>query len=83
MFEKFKIIAQDNSLDKEKFDIEFEKLIIESRHIDKDTLESRINEKEKRYGHRAALIQFRRTCSGCNKIPESMKPTDCPICGKL
>jgi mobilome CxxCx(11)CxxC protein len=42
-----------------------------------------ISEKEKRKGMRAALRKFRRECASCNRVPESMKPTDCPTCGQF
>jgi mobilome CxxCx(11)CxxC protein len=42
-----------------------------------------VTEKELRYGHRAALRQFERECTGCHKVPTSMDSTDCPICGRF
>ena len=37
--------------------------------------------KELRYAHRAGLRQFNRECTGCGKVPVSMEPTDCQVCG--
>jgi mobilome CxxCx(11)CxxC protein len=42
-----------------------------------------VSDKEKRYGHRAALRQFQRVCVGCNQLPRSMDSTDCPVCGRF
>lgn len=42
-----------------------------------------ITEAEKRAGMRAALRQYRRECAGCNEIPKSLEPSNCPICGKF
>jgi mobilome CxxCx(11)CxxC protein len=51
----------------------------ESRRIS-DTKQG-ITEKEKRFGMRAGLFQFQRECAGCNKVPASMEPTACKVCG--
>jgi mobilome CxxCx(11)CxxC protein len=40
-----------------------------------------ISDKEKRMGMRAGLRQCQRPCEGCKKIPTSLKPTKCAICG--
>ena len=42
-----------------------------------------ISEKEKRRGMRAALRKYRRECAGCNKIPVSMRPSKCEVCGNF
>jgi mobilome CxxCx(11)CxxC protein len=42
-----------------------------------------VSEKELRYGHRAGLRQHRRACSGCGKIPDSMKASECDVCGRF
>ena len=39
--------------------------------------------KEFRYGHRAGLRQFSRECDVCHKVPTSMEPTICDVCGKF
>ena len=41
-----------------------------------------ITDSEKHMGMRAGLRKFQRLCVECNKIPTSMKPTDCGVCGK-
>jgi mobilome CxxCx(11)CxxC protein len=42
-----------------------------------------ITDEERRMGMRAALRQFKRDCAGCNKIPTSMEPTNCAVCGNF
>lgn len=42
-----------------------------------------VSEKEMRYAHRAGLRQFGRACDDCGKIPYSMEPTTCPVCGRF
>src|ERR1019366_2786967 len=42
-----------------------------------------VTDQELRYGHRAAFRQFGRKCEGCEKVPHSMKSTDCEICGRF
>ncbi|MEZ4412420.1 MAG: hypothetical protein R2910_05505 [Gemmatimonadales bacterium] len=38
---------------------------------------------EKRYGMRAGLRHFQRSCAGCRLVPLSLSPGDCPICGSF
>ena len=40
-----------------------------------------ITEKERRFGMRHALFQFRQICAGCKKIPSLGKPIKCDVCG--
>jgi mobilome CxxCx(11)CxxC protein len=42
-----------------------------------------VSEKERRYGHRAGLVQFQRECAGCKQTPVSMTPSKCEICGRF
>lgn len=42
-----------------------------------------LTEKEKRAGLRAGLRQFQRRCVACGQIPQSMKPSDCDVCGNF
>lgn len=44
-------------------------------------LRQHLSDKEERRGMRAALRQFRRACDGCGKVPASLRPTECDICG--
>lgn len=47
-----------------------------------DTAQS-IKEKEKKYAMRHALMYFRKPCQGCKKVPESLKPSNCDMCGNF
>ena len=40
-----------------------------------------VTAKELRYGHRAGLRQFARTCDECKQVPRSMEPSKCHTCG--
>lgn len=42
-----------------------------------------ISESELRRGMRYALREFERKCVKCEKVPYSMKSTDCPVCGQF
>lgn len=42
-----------------------------------------ITDKEKRMGMRAALRKFQRKCAGCQRVPISMKPSNCDVCGNF
>jgi mobilome CxxCx(11)CxxC protein len=39
--------------------------------------------KELRYGHRAGLRQFARSCEECKQIPRSMEASECHTCGRF
>ncbi len=40
-----------------------------------------ISEEEKHMGMRAALRKYQRRCAACDKIPTTMRATDCGVCG--
>ncbi|HEV2371603.1 MAG TPA: mobilome CxxCx(11)CxxC protein [Streptosporangiaceae bacterium] len=42
-----------------------------------------IKEAEKRLGMRAALRRYQRQCAGCGKVPVTMTPTNCGVCGNF
>lgn len=42
-----------------------------------------ITDEEKRMGMRAALRHYQRNCASCNNIPNSLDPSNCPICGNF
>ena len=41
-----------------------------------------ITDAEKRMGMRAGLRKYQRPCVQCNKVPQSMKGSDCGVCGE-
>lgn len=83
MYEKYYDIAIDTSLIKEKFEEIYFQLSQEGKYIDRASLEAEISDKEKRRGHRAALIQLQRDCVSCNVKPKSMKSSKCNVCGNF
>jgi mobilome CxxCx(11)CxxC protein len=43
-----------------------------------------VSPQEKRAGYRAGLLQFKQACGGpCSRVPESMTPTTCGVCGRF
>lgn len=43
----------------------------------------KFTEKEERMGMRYALRNYKRACVGCGKVPTSMDPAECNICGNF
>jgi len=41
-----------------------------------------LTEKEKRYGMRHALQQYKIICERCRKVPDINNPSNCSVCGK-
>lgn len=83
MYERYKGIADDLTLDKEKFEFQYYQLMTEGKYIDRHSLEGEIGDKEKRWGHKKSLIQFQRSCAGCGIKPDNMVTSDCSICGQF
>lgn len=65
----------------EEYERKFELLEAKTQIRDREDIKQRITEKEKRAGYRAALRQFQRPCAECKKVPTSLTPSDCKICG--
>lgn len=65
------------------FEHAFKLLEVENKSRTAQDNKQSIKEKEKRYGMRATLREFQVECSGCGKVPTSMKPTNCDICGNF
>jgi len=42
-----------------------------------------VTEREKRYAHHTGLLQFKRQCEGCKKVPIAMDSSDCGVCGRF
>jgi mobilome CxxCx(11)CxxC protein len=61
----------------------YERLQVEDRTRREQDHQHGISDSERRMGMRAALRQFQRTCVGCKKVPTSMEPSDCGICGNF
>jgi len=81
--DSFKDLAVNLPKDFKTAEAKFELVNIERKAREAQDNKQGITEAEKRAGMRAALRQFRRKCAGCDKIPMSLDPSDCPICGKF
>ncbi|MEZ6101177.1 MAG: hypothetical protein R3E01_19785 [Pirellulaceae bacterium] len=42
-----------------------------------------ITEDEKRRGHRLALRHYQHKCAACGKVPTSLNPSECDVCGNF
>jgi mobilome CxxCx(11)CxxC protein len=60
---------------------ECEKLQAEDDARQEQDYQQGIKEPEKRMGMRAALRKYQRRCVACNEIPNTMRPTNCGVCG--
>ncbi|WP_373696240.1 mobilome CxxCx(11)CxxC protein [Actinomycetospora flava] len=62
---------------------EIELRTLEARDDAQRDLDTRagVTEPQKREGMRSALLRTQRKCVRCEKIPESMQPTECGVCG--
>lgn len=79
----FKTIAENPPSDMLIFQTKYELLKIEDDIRNDLDSKQLVSEKDKRYGHRAALRQFNNTCRGCNEIPYSLEPTNRDVCGNF
>lgn len=61
----------------------YDQLRVEDRTRREQDHQHEISDSEHRMGMRAALRQFQRACAGCDKVPTSMEPSDCGICGNF
>jgi mobilome CxxCx(11)CxxC protein len=79
----FKALGQSSSSPPADIEVQFAALKARDEARRKIDVTKNISEKEKRYAHRAGLLQFNRECSGCKQTPTSMTPSDCGICGRF
>ncbi len=75
-------LANSTSLSEAEYDTKLK--VLETETNIRSDLDNRhdICDKEKRMGMRAGLRQYQRPCTGCGKVPTSMKATKCGVCGK-
>ena len=69
----------------EKSTLEGEMQILKTKQESRDKQDDKhsITEKEERMGMRYALRNYNRPCVTCGKVPTSMTPTSCNICGNF
>lgn len=80
---RFSGLAKNPPQDFQEFNLTFNILKTENEYRKKDDNKQGIIDKEKRMGMCAGLRQFRRECSTCHKVPESMEPSGCDTCGNF
>ena len=83
LYTRFKRLAEFPLEDIKNFTHEFNLLETETNGRNKQDIKYTIKDWELRKGMRYALREFQRNCAGCKKIPLSMKPTNCDICGNF
>lgn len=79
---EYKRLAEQTSEKSSDLMIQYNLISKEDEFRNMEDTKQGISEKEKRKGMRTALRQFRRACAGCGKIPTTMKPTNCSVCGQ-
>jgi mobilome CxxCx(11)CxxC protein len=79
----FQELAKAIPIDSMELKTRYELLQAENRDRRARDNQQLITEKEHRFGMRAALRQFQRTCISCKKVPTSLTPTNCDICGNF
>lgn len=80
---QFDRLGKTGSMSPNEFDIEFQLIGREEEFRKNQDNQHDISESEKRMGMRYGLRQYQRNCAGCKRIPNSMKSTNCGICGKF
>jgi mobilome CxxCx(11)CxxC protein len=80
---EYKKLGQATTLSPTDFETNLK--ILDTENEMRNALDDRhdITDNEKRMGMRYALREHERKCSNCDKIPKSMRPTDCDICGNF
>lgn len=68
---------------KDSFEKEIEILKTLQSSRDKQDDKHSVTEKDERKGMRYALRNYRRECSSCGKVPTSMIPSYCNVCGNF
>ena len=80
---QFEKLIKTTTLSGHDFEVEFQTLEREAALRANLDNQHDITDKEKRMGMRYGLRQYQRPCAGCRKIPTTMKPTNCGICGNF
>lgn len=81
--DSFKKLGKNPPNDLNEFNLQSEILGTKlSSRIEQDS-KYNLKERELRKGMRYALREFQRACVGCKKIPLSIKPEHCDVCGNF
>jgi mobilome CxxCx(11)CxxC protein len=80
---RFKTLAQNPPSTIAEFKTKLEFLNAENQRRSDLDYRQAITDAEKRKGLRAALRSFERACTACKKVPTSMEPSECDVCGKF
>lgn len=80
---KFENLANMTSVDTEQAKIMYSELIGEQRVRDQQDDKVDITPKEERKAMCYGLRQYSRSCAGCSKVPTSLSPKNCEVCGNF
>ncbi len=80
---KYSSLGKDPPSKLSELNLKYEIFNTEYKYRNQQDNQQGITNKEKNMGMRSALRNFRRECYGCKKIPKSMKPSNCDICGNF
>ena len=69
--------------DATEFKLRFEVLEAVANQQEEDDLKQGVSDQERRMGMRAALRQYQKRCIRCDRIPSSMQPSNCEVCGNF
>lgn len=79
---RYEALAKDDLSPEAEFRAHLQLLDVENEARETQDYKRGISDSEKRIGHRAGLRRFQRQCSSCKRVPQSMKPSKCPVCGR-
>ncbi len=79
--EDFKELANISSTSMEELKLNYNVLKAKLKSRESQDAKYDLKDWELRMGMRSALREFQSQCAGCKKIPLSMEPTKCDICG--
>jgi mobilome CxxCx(11)CxxC protein len=81
---RFRDIVQDSSEEKpDNLNLRYRLIQTENRRrIDEDENQG-LTDSEKRMGMCAGLREFKRACDTCERVPKTMKASNCDTCGNF
>jgi mobilome CxxCx(11)CxxC protein len=81
--ENFESLASNPPSAPSEVEANFSALMAEDKVLSQRDYRQEITPEEKRKGMRAALRKYQRECAFCGKVPKSMSPSECDVCGNF
>lgn len=79
--EEFRALVQNPPVSGTEMRAKLDRLDTQRRLRDQSDLRQGISAKERHFGLRSGLFEFRRSCGVCGEVPASLSPTKCAACG--